>query len=125
MEIDPALYWKLQSARDPKQETHDICPVLAYYGLELAVQSPDEERPRLDPLIGRILGTRDRKAERKRAEHVAVHAVRRILPLAVAPWPSIVEKCCRAKEANAAENTGNKRGHSSAGSTGIKRGQSC
>ena len=25
----------------------------------------------------------------------------------------------------AAENTGNKRGHSSAGSTGIKRGQSC
>ncbi len=31
-----------------------------------------------------------------------MQAVRRILPLAVAPWPSIVEKCCRAKEANAA-----------------------
>ena len=102
MEIDRALYWKLQSAREPKQGTHDICPVLTYYGLELVVQSPDNERPRLEPLIGRILGRRDRKAERKRADHVVVQAVRRILPLAVAPWPSIVEKCCRATEANAA-----------------------
>jgi hypothetical protein len=57
MEIDPALYWKLQLTRLPKQEMHDICPVLAYYDLELVVQSPDEERPRLEPLIGRIWGT--------------------------------------------------------------------
>jgi hypothetical protein len=102
MELERPLYWKLIAACGRTPGPHDICPAIADYVIDLAVQAPDNERPRFMPFMNRLTGTRDGKAERKRADHIVVQSVRRILPLATIHWPSIAQKSREATTADAA-----------------------
>ena len=59
------------------------CPVLSKYGMGLNDAFTDDERELLKPFIRQLIGTRDEKAQRPRAEYLAHQAGTVFTPIAL------------------------------------------